>query len=224
MPYFCISMQSMSYRPQINFQSRPRIVTWKPWYIKEMMKGWKTSETWVCNLKSGWNALGLQCGPKENIEESLSWLEISFQRISFNSLLYYLAMLTGELRERPLRRKGPCVRCAWGGNCNTAHTMWREMGKRVWSCAPRSWVIPILAWNVKSNPQTETLWEIVQKCKGSGFFRELITQKSVWFQSTEEKRYLADKIAPSTGDDWLDYWEQRKLCWQQSFLSCVSDS
>lgn len=45
------------------------------------------------------------------------------------------------------------------------------------------------------------LWEMVQKCKGSGFFGELVTQKSVWFCSAEEKQYRADKIAPSTGDD-----------------------
>lgn len=45
------------------------------------------------------------------------------------------------------------------------------------------------------------LWEMVQKCYSSGFFRELVTQKSAWFCSAEEKQYLADKIAPSTGDD-----------------------
>lgn len=63
---------------------------------------------------------------------------------------------------------------------------------------------------------------MVENCKGPGFFRELVTQKSVWFHSAEEKEYLADKIAPSTGDDWLDYSEQRRLWWQQTFLSCVS--
>lgn len=45
------------------------------------------------------------------------------------------------------------------------------------------------------------LWKMVQKCNSSGFFRELVTQKPVWFCSAEEKQYLADKIAPSTGDD-----------------------